>query len=75
MKSARMTKQVKSMVTFVNGYLKANRIKNLDNNMFGTMQALLLEAGCYHGYNYFTTDGFLSGGENEKFDHLEFYIV
>lgn len=75
MKSARMTKQVKSMVTFVNGYLKANHIKNLDNNMFSTMQALLLEAGCYHGWNYFTINGHLSGGENEKFDHLEFYII
>lgn len=71
----KMTKQVKTMVSFVNNYMRANHIKTQDNHLFNDMQALLLEAGCYHGFNYFTEDGRLSGGPNENFDHLELYII
>ena len=70
----RMTKQVKTMVGEVNEYLKVNHIKDEADAEFVMMGWLLLRAGCYHGFNYFTKEGFLSGGRNEKFDHLGYYI-
>ena len=70
----RMTKQVKTMVGEVNDYLKRNHVKDTGDEKFIIMQWLLLRANCYHGFNYFTVDGRLSGGDNEKFDHLELYI-
>lgn len=70
----RMTKQVKTMVEEVNDYLRRNHVKDEGDEKFVIMQFLLLKAGCYHGFNYFTADGRLSGGDNEKFDHLELYI-
>ena len=70
----RMTKQVKTMVGEVNDYLKRNHVKDTGDDKFIIMQWLLLRANCYHGFNYFTADGRLSGGDNEKFDHLELYI-
>ena len=70
----RMTKQVKMMVEEANNYLRTNHIKDTADNVFNITQWLLLQGKCYHGYNYFTIDGRLSGGDNEKFDHLELYI-
>ena len=74
MTNAKMTKQTKTMVENVNEYLKTNHIKNIQDTQFNFMCWLLIKANCYHGFNYFTADGRLSGGENEKFDHLEIYI-
>lgn len=71
----KMTKQVKAMVAATNEYLRDNHVKNESDDIFNITAWLLLQAHCYHGFNYFTADGFLSGGDNnEKFDHLEFYI-
>ena len=70
----RMTKQTKAMVESVNEYLRDNHITDITDYHFHVMGYLLLRANCYHGYNYFTVDGRLSGGDNEKFDHLEYYI-
>ena len=70
----KMTKQVKSMVEATNDYLRENHVKDEGDNIFSTVNWLLLQANCYHGFNYFTENGRLSGGDNEKFDHLEFHI-
>lgn len=70
----RMTKQTKAMVEATNEYLRLNHVKAEDDSMFVLMSYLLLRADCYHGFNYFTVDGRHSGGINEKFDHLEYYI-
>ncbi len=74
MKTKKMTLQVKAMVKEVNEELKFKHIKNTDNELFNTMCWLLMRAGCYNGFNYYTIDGKLSGGDNESFDHLEIYI-
>lgn len=70
----KMTKQVKIMVSATNDYLRENHIKNTNDQWFNSMMWMLLKANCYHGFNFFTIDGKLSGGKNENFDHLEFYI-
>lgn len=70
----KQTKQVRKMVETVNQYLRDNHIKDDGNPVFATMEWLLLQADCYHGFNYFTAEGQHSGGINEKFDHLELYI-
>lgn len=70
----KMSKQVRTMVEETNLYLKENHIKNESNDRFNMMCWLLLRAKCYHGFNYFTVDGRLAGGNNDDFDHLEFYI-
>lgn len=70
----KMTAQVKKMVTEVNEHMKFNHIKDTADPVFSTMCWLLSRSNCYHGYNYFTVDGTLSGGDNENFDHLEIYI-
>lgn len=74
MKTQKMTKQVRKMVEEVNAYLRYNHVKDTADAQFNVMCWLLLRANCYHGYNYYTVDGKLSGGENENFDHLEIYI-
>ena len=66
-------KQTQKIVDFVNEYLRNNHVKREDDPVFVVMNIALIKAGVYHGFNYFTTEGFLSGGDNEKFDHLEFY--
>ena len=67
------TKQTQTIVNNVNKYLRNNHIKSQGDPVFVVMSHALIEAKCYQGFNYFTTDGRLSGGENEKFDHLKFY--
>ena len=70
----RMTQQTRKMVEAVNDYLRNNHIKDEGDEQFSLMGYLLLQAGCYQGFNYFTVDGRLSGGPTEEFDHLEYYI-
>lgn len=70
----KMTKQVQKMVQEVNERMKEYHIKDESDPVFTTMQWLLLRSNCYHGFNLYTIDGKLSGGNNEEFDHLEFYI-
>lgn len=69
----KMTKQVQKMVQEVNARMREHHIKDESDPVFATMQWLLLRSDCYAGFNYFTENGKLSGGNNEKFDHLEFY--
>lgn len=71
----KMTKQTRMMVEAVNAYLRHNHIKDQADEMFHITGHLLLQADCYHGFNYFTAEGYLSGGDNATFDHLEYYIV
>ena len=71
----KMTKQTRMMVEATNAYLRHNHIKDEMDEMFHITGYLLLRADAYHGFNYFTADGRLSGGNNENFDHLEYYIV
>lgn len=67
------TKQTQIIVDNVNHYLRQNRVKSQGDPVFVVMSYALIEAKCYQGFNYFTADGRLSGGQNEQFDHLEFY--
>lgn len=67
------TKQAQAIVDSVNDYLRNNHVKTESDSVFVVMQYALSRANVYHGYNYFTAEGFLSGGNNEKFDHLEFH--
>lgn len=69
----RRTKQAQAIVDSVNDYLRNNHVKTESDSVFVVMQYALIEANVYHGFNYFTAEGFLSGGDNEKFNHLEFY--
>ena len=71
----KMTKQVKTMVESVNQYLKNNHITDGGNNCFAITCWMLMEAGCYNGFNLFTADGKLSGGDPITTDHLQLYIV
>ena len=70
----KMTKQVQIIVNEINDYFRQEHIKDESNGAFVHVSWLLSKANCYHGFNYFTADGRLSGGKNEDFDHLEFYI-
>lgn len=70
----KMTKQVRMMVENVNDYMRTNHVKDIGDRTFDTMCWLLLKADCYHGFNLYTADGRLSGGETDEFDHLEIYI-
>lgn len=74
MKTQKMTNQVKAMVNEVNERMRYMHIKDSSDLLFSSMCWLLIQAKCYHGYNYFTVDGQLSGGVNDKFDHLELYV-
>lgn len=66
-------KQTQKIVDCVNEYLRNNHVKTESDPVFVVMNIALIEANVYQGYNYFTAEGCLSGGENEKFDHLRFY--
>ena len=66
-------KQTQIIVDNVNSYLRNNHIKTQGDPVFVVMSHALINANVYQGFNYFTADGFLSGGDNEKFDHLEFH--
>lgn len=70
----KMTMQVRKMVEAANEHLRENHIKDESDTIFNVTSWLLLKGKCYHGFNYFTEEGYLSGGKNEKFDHLEFYV-
>ena len=67
------TKQTQIIVDNVNEYLRNNHIKTQGDPVFVVMNAALINANVYQGFNYFTANGKLSGGDNEKFDHLEFH--
>lgn len=75
MKTKKMSTQVKAMVECVNDYLAYRHIKDISDHIFSDMCWLLSNANCYHGYNYYTLEGTLSGGDNEEFDHLQIYIA
>lgn len=66
-------KQTQVIVDSVNEYLRNNHVKSQGNPVFVIMSHALINANVYQGYNYFTAEGYLSGGNNEKFDHLEFH--
>lgn len=66
-------KQTQIIVDNVNNYLRNNHIKSQGDPVFVVTSHALINANVYQGFNYFTADGFLSGGDNEKFDHLEFH--
>ena len=70
----KMTKQTIAMVKAANDYFRYAHVKEVHNETFTSLCWLLLQANCYHGYNYFKADGSLSGGDNDEFDHLEIYI-
>ena len=72
---AKMTKQTRAMVEVTNEYLKNNRIRRIDDMQFILMSDMLLRAHCYAGFNYYTVDGKLSGGNSDTTDHIQFYIV
>lgn len=67
------TKQTQIIINSVNEYLRNNHIKTQGDPVFVVIADALINANVYRGYNYFTAEGFLSGGDNEKFDHLEFH--
>ena len=67
------TEQTQKIVDSVNEYLRNNHVKRKDDPVFVVMSIALIEANVYRGFNYFTAEGFLSGGDNEKFDHIEFH--
>lgn len=69
----RRTKQAQAIVDSVNEYLRNNHVKSQSDPVFVVMSNALIHANAYQGFNYFTTDGRLFSGENEKFDHLRFY--
>ena len=64
-------KQTNDMIAFVNEYLKVNHIKDENDDVFWIMCRALISAGVYKGFNYYTKDGRLSGGENT--DYLQIY--
>ena len=66
-------KQTQVIVDSVNEYLRNNHVKKEDDPVFVVFGIALINANVYQGYNYFTAEGFLSGGDNDKFDHLEFH--
>lgn len=66
-------KQTQIIVDNINSYLHNNHIKSQGDPVFVVMSHALINANVYQGFNYFTAEGFLSGGDNEKFDHLEFH--
>lgn len=66
-------KQTQVIVDSVNEYLRNNHVKKEDDPVFVVFGIALIEANVYQGYNYFTAEGCLSGGDNDKFDHLEFH--
>ena len=69
----RRTKQAQAIVDSVNEYLRNNHVKSQGDPVFVIMSHALINANVYQGYNYFTAEDYLSGGNNEKFDHLEFH--
>lgn len=66
-------KQAQIIVDSVNEYFRNNHVKREDDPVFVVMQHALIHANVYQGFNYFTAEGYLSGGDNEKFDHIELH--
>lgn len=66
-------KQTQVIVYSVNEYLRNNHVKSQGDPVFVVMSHALINANVYQGFDYFTAEGFLFSGDNEKFDHLEFY--
>ena len=69
-----MTNQVKAMVEATNERMRECHIKDLSDSVFNTVCWLLIQGDCYHGFNYYTEDGKLSGSRVETFDHIEIEI-
>lgn len=69
----RRTKQTQAIVDSVNEYLRNNHVKKKDDPVFVIINTALIKANAYQGYNYFTAEGYLFSGDNDKYDHLEFY--
>ena len=67
------TKQAQAIVDSVNEYLRNNHVKREDDPVFVIVRHALIHANAYRGFNYFTAEGYLSGGDNEKFDHIELH--
>ena len=67
------TKQTQIIVDNVNSYLRHNHVKSQSDPVFVVMSHALINGNVYQGFNYYTVNGKLSGGQNEQFDHLEFY--
>lgn len=66
-------KQTQAIVDSVNEYLRNNHVKRENDPVFVVVRHALSRANVYQGFNYFTAEGFLSGGDNEKFDHIELH--
>lgn len=64
----KMSKQTQEVVKAVNLYLKNNRIKDTGNTVFNVVIYGLLDADCYHGYNYYDDLGRVNPKE---FTHIE----
>ena len=64
-------KQTTIIIETVNAYLKNNHIKDTSDPAFSTLTFALIQAKTYHGYNYYTTEGKLSGGVNT--DYIQIY--
>ena len=73
--SKKMTAQVRIMVESVNESMRYQHSKDEHEPTFATMGWLLLEAGCYHGFNWFDKDGRLCHPDKPECDHVAYYIA
>jgi hypothetical protein len=65
------TKQIENLIKHVNEYLKNNHINDMSDPVFLVICDALIDNKIYHGFNFYTKDGRLSGGKNT--DYIQIY--
>lgn len=64
----KISKQTRELVKATNLYLKNNHIKDTSDPVFNIIIYGLIQANCYHGYNYYDESGKVNP---ENYTHLQ----
>jgi hypothetical protein len=70
-RTMKRTKQLQNMIDLANEYMKVNHVSNEADPVFHFMSYALLKEKCYEGFNYYTSEGKLSGGVDT--DYIQLY--
>jgi hypothetical protein len=65
------TKQIESLISEVNDYLKLNHIKETSDPVFLVVTNNLIHQKLYHGFNLYNSNGYLSCGRDT--DYIQIY--
>lgn len=65
-------KQVQIMIDSANDYLMKNHVISVYENFAYVFMGCLIKADVYNGFNTYTKDGKLSGGDESTTDYIQF---